>query len=397
MRHRHGVLAAEPEWSAAHTTISRHLANVDFFAKPKEDYRREQTQWGAVVSLCTVCVITFLVLWEGIAYIRGRDAYDTDVSLDKGLSEDMPIHVDVLFPFLPCNRLSIDVVDSTGRKEFNYTGTIHKLPTALDGTVLYKGGLKELENEIENRVPGTGSNCRPCPSSAFDGATAEVLSAAASKCCNTCESVLDLYKELGKGIPDTEYIPQCLEQLYERSSGCNVVGSLELKKVPVVLIFGPRRTGEYYSLKDVVRLDTSHLIRKLRIGDESVERFSKNGVAEPLSGHKSSSLDYSETRYLVKVVPTTYRKRKVRDAKASTYEYSAQWSRRSIVVGFAGAVPAVYFEFEPAAIQVNNIFERQPFPHFVVQLCGIAGGLFVVLGFIDGAVHWFLGFGKRWH
>ncbi|CBZ24457.1 conserved hypothetical protein [Leishmania mexicana MHOM/GT/2001/U1103] len=365
------------------------------FPKPKEDYQREQTRWGAVLSVATVSIVIILVLWEGAAYLRGRDAYDTDISLDRGLSEDMPVHFDVFFPFMPCNRLSIDVVDTTGMAKFNYTGTLHKLPTALDGRVLYKGSLKDLDNAMETEEARNGTKCRPCPPSAFDGVAAEVRSAAVSKCCDTCESVLDLYKELGKGIPGTEYLPQCLEQLYQQASGCNVVGSLDLKKVHVTVIFGPRRTGRFYSLKDVIRLDTSHSIRKLRIGDEAVERFSKNGVAEPLSGHKSFSKTYSETRYLVKVVPTTYRKTKKRNAKASTYEYSAQWSKRTIVVGFAGAVPAVLFEFEPAPIQVNNVFERQPFSHFVVQLCGIVGGLFVVLGFIDNVVDWAVAF-ERW-
>nr|CCM13572.1 hypothetical protein, conserved [Leishmania guyanensis] len=307
----------------------------------------------------------------------------------------MPVHFDVLFPYMSCNRLSIDVVDATGTAKFNCTGTIHKLPISGDGEVQYKGTMKDLDNDIEMDDTGGDRKCRRCPSSAFEGVAADVRNAAASKCCDSCDSVFELYKELEKQFPGIEYFPQCLEQLYERARGCNVIGSLDLKKVPVTVIFGPRRTGRRYSLKDVIRLDTSHVIKKLRIGDEAVERFSKHGVAEPLCGHERFSKTYSETRYLVKVVPTTYRKTRTRDAKASTYEYSAQCSSQAIVVGFSGVVPAVLFAFEPAAIQVNNVFERQPVSHFLVQLCGIVGGLFVVLGFIDSTVEWFVDFEKR--
>ncbi|KAG5485301.1 hypothetical protein LSCM4_05934 [Leishmania orientalis] len=386
---------AEPQVSR--TRISRHIAKVDMFPKPREDYQREQTRVGAFLSMSTVCIVVLLVMWEGIAYWRGRDAYDTDVSLDKGLSDQMPVHFDVLFPFMSCKRLSIDVVDATGMARLNCTGTIHKLPTTLQGELQYKGSMEDLYNEIEVDGVRTDRKCRRCPLSALHGVAAEIRNSAVSKCCDTCDSVLDLYRELEKDFPGFEYIPQCLDKLLEGASGCNVIGSLNLKKVPVTVIFGPRRTGRLYSLKDVLRLDTSHVIKKLRIGDEAVDRFSEHGVAEPLSGHKSSSKTYSETRYLVKVVPTTYRTKKVKDVKASTYEYSAQWSRRAILVGFSGAVPAVLFRFEPAAIQVNNVFEREPFSHFLVQLCGIVGGLFVVLGLIDRAVEWCVHFEKRQH
>ncbi|KAG5510061.1 hypothetical protein JKF63_06954 [Porcisia hertigi] len=389
------LLATEAEIPVARGPLSKRIAQVDFFPKPREDYQRQQTGGGAVLSVLTVATVALLVLWEGIAYLTGRDAYDTDVSLDKGLSDKMPVHFDLLFPWLPCNRLSIDVVDATGMAKFNFTGTIHKLPMTFDGKVLYKGSLKDLDNEVDSNEAGNVKRCRLCPASALDNRAKENLITEEQKCCNTCESVLARYKELGKEAPGIEYIPQCLYELYEEAKGCNVIGSLNLKKVPVTVIFGPLRTGSAYAVKDVLQLDTSHSIRKLRIGDESVLRFSEHGVSEPLSGHKSLSETYSETRYLVKVVPTTYRRTKSRDVKASTYEYSAQWTRRSIAVGFSGAVPAVIFGFEPAAIQVNNVFERQPVSHFLVKLCGIVGGLFVVLGFIDRAVEWCIAFNRQ--
>lgn len=395
MRQRRTVLNVEAEAPPPKRPLARHIANVDLFPKPREDYQREQTKAGAMVSLFTVIVIALLILWEGLGYALGRDAYDTDVSIDKGLSDEMPVHFDVLFPAMNCERLSIDILDATGSARFNASGTIHKIPTTYTRARRYKGSLKDLENEMNANAADSKQACRRCPAAAFDEGTAEANGALASRCCNTCESVYELYEELGKEAPDVEYVPQCLWQLAADSPGCNVVGVLHLKKVQVTVLFGPRRTGQKYMIGDVTRLDTSHVVNKLRIGDEDVERFSQHGVAEPLSGHSVESRVYTETRYLVKVVPTTYTWGKQDGVRATTYEYSAQLSSRAIIPGFNGAVPAVVFGFEPTAVQVNNAFRRPPFTHLLVRLCGIVGGLFVVLGFVDRVVARCAAFGSQ--
>ncbi|KPA76883.1 hypothetical protein ABB37_07276 [Leptomonas pyrrhocoris] len=388
MRQRHIVHDEETDVVPVSRPIARRLAEADLFPKPREDYQRKQTKYGAVVSLVTIVIMTLLVLWEGIAYLRGRDAYDTDVTIDASSSDDMQVNLDVLFPNLPCNRLSIDVIDATGTWQFDYSGAVHKLPCGIDRLSMYKGNQQDLELAGANQKNKEGKMCKKCPSALFREFPESWRASLQSICCNTCESVLAIFNETGKPAPNIEYIPQCLEQLSVRGRGCNVVGSLDLKKVPVTVVLGPRRTGAKYAFHDFIRLDTSHKINKLRIGNESVERFSENGIAEPLTGHESFATTYLETRYYVKVVPTTYRTKKSQDLKASTYEYSAQWSSRPIIPGMSGQVPAVLISFEPSALQVNNIFQRPPFTHFLVQLCGIVGGIFVILGFLDRCVEW---------
>jgi hypothetical protein len=388
MRQRHVAHTEEQRDVPVAKPLTRRIAEVDLFPKPREDYQRQQTRYGAVVSLATVVLIAFLVLWEGIAYLYGRDAYDTDVTIDTGASDDMPVHLDVLFPNLQCHRLSIDVIDAVGTQIYNYSGTVHKLPCGVDRRSLYKGSQTDLALALQNGKAAKGETCKMCPETLMRGVTDSERAVIQSECCNSCEDVLNIFNRSGRAAPGIEFIPQCLEQLSARGRGCNVVGTLELKKVPVTVVLGPRRTGAGYSISNILRLDTSHLINKLRIGNESVERFSEHGIAEPLSGHESAAETYLETRYVVNVVPTTYRTRKSKNPKASTYEYSAQWSRRPILPGFSGRVPAMLIRFEPSAMQVNNIFQRKPLTHFLVQLCGIVGGVFVILGFVDRVVEW---------
>lgn len=390
MRQRRTVHVEDKEAVPIPKPFVQRIAEVDLFSKPREDYQREQTKYGAIVSLVTIIIIALLVLWEGIAYLRGRDAYDTDVTLDANSSEDMQVNLDILFPYLPCHRLSVDVIDATGTRKFNYSGKIHKLPCGVDLYSMYKGSQRDLDLALENQGDQSAGECKRCPETVMSTVPESVRSSLTSMCCNTCESVLSVFEKAGLEAPQIALIPQCLEKLSMAGRGCSVVGSLDLKKVPVTVVFGPRRTGVQYYFKDVLRVDTSHRINKLRIGNESVERFSEHGIAEPLTGHEAMSKTYLETRYYVKVVPTTYRTRKAPDPKASTYEYSAQWSRRAIMPGIGGAVPAMLLSFEPSAIQVNNIFQRPPVTHFMVQLCGIVGGIFVLLGFVDRSVEWFV-------
>lgn len=388
MRQRRTLHVEEkPDETPARPLVHR-FADVDLLPKPREDYQREQTKHGALVSLVTVIVIALLVLWEGIAYARGRDAYDTVVTVDASSSDEMQVNLDVLFPHMQCHRLSVDVIDATGHRHFNYSGNVHKLPCAVGGEPLYKGTAKDLQLSIENNGDANAGECKKCPVNVMRALPESVRTEAQPNCCNTCESVLAVFERAALSPPSIEYVPQCLDKLSERSRGCNVVGSLDLKKVPVTVVLGPRRTGVQYSFKDVLRLDTSHEIKKLRIGNESVQRFSEHSIAEPLTGHKSLSKLYLETRYYIKVVPTTYQTGKARRLNASTYEYSAQWSQRAIVPGINGAVPAMLLSFELSALQVNNIFKRPPVTHFLVQLCGIVGGIFVILGFVDRSVEW---------
>ena len=388
MRQRRAIHNEERQEVPAVKPLTQRIAEADLFPKPREDYQREQTTYGAVVSLGTVVFIALLVVWEGIAYLRGRDAYSTDITVDAGSADDMQVHVDILFPNLPCHRLSVDVIDAIGTQVFNYSGAIHKLPCGLDRRSMYKGTQKDLAVSVERLKKEGGKTCRKCPPSLFRDLPDSKRASMSSQCCDTCESVQSVFTEAGLTAPAIAYIPQCLERLSFQAHGCNVVGYLDLKKVPVTVVFGPRRTGAGYLLSNALRLDTSHIISKFRIGDESVERFSEHGIAEPLSGHECLAGTYLETRYVVNVVPTTYRKSKTKGPKATTYEYSAQWNKRAIVLGFNNVIPSVRFFIQPSALQVNNIFQRPPFTHFLVQLCGIVGGVFVVLGFVDRTVEW---------
>ncbi|ESS63548.1 hypothetical protein TCDM_08584 [Trypanosoma cruzi Dm28c] len=369
--------------------LLKKVAAVDLFPKPKEDYSRSQTYHGALVSLVTVVVIGLLVFWEVCSYIFGRDAYTTELSVDTSLSTEVEFNLDITFPRVPCHEVSLDVLDVTGTVNLNVTRNIFKTPVDAQGNFAFIGtrqGVGEYGSfrEQSKDDPNSPQFCGRCFISEHQLSMMENK----NRCCNTCNDVLNAYDQQGLPRPQKNEVEQCIYELSLINPGCNYKGTLIVKKFGGRLVFAPKRVPGGFLIKDVMQFDSSHIINKLSIGDERVTRFSRRGVQHPLNGHEFvAQRRFTEIRYFLKVVPTMYFSGKNIASFNATYEYSVQWSHRLTPIGF-GHFPSVSLGFDFHPMQVNNYFRRSSFPHFIVQLCGIVGGLFVVLGLIDGLVVW---------
>ncbi|ORC88623.1 ERGIC and golgi family 3 [Trypanosoma theileri] len=367
--------------------IFKSVAAVDLFPKPKEDYRRTQTHQGAIVSLVTVTIICLLVFWEVSAYLMGRDAFKTELSVDTKVSEKVLFNIDITFPNVPCHEVSLIVLDVTGTFKFNVTRNLQKLPVTSDGEIAFAGDLDFLQDSTnfhydpkkDHDSPEYCGNC-------FIDEEYKYVDKENKLCCNSCDDVMKMHDKYNFQRPPLNTVKQCMYELSLTNPGCNFKGSLKLKKVSGLLMFTPKRGKYGFKIADVMQFDASHIIKKFSIGDERVSRFSRRGVYYPLNGQTfDAQRRFAEVKYFLKVVPTGYLTDKGNEVLGSTYEYSVQWSNRFIPIGF-GHLPSVEFSFDFSPIQVNNYFKRPPFYHFLVQLCGIVGGLFVVLGMIDGLV-----------
>ncbi|KEG12267.1 ERGIC and golgi family 3 [Trypanosoma grayi] len=386
LRQRKSVINVE---EAPQRPVFKRVAAVDLFPKPKEDFRRAQTRRGAIVSLVTVVIIGLLVFWELGAYITGRDAYKTELSVDTSLSKEIYFNMDITFPRVPCHELSLDVLDVTGTFKFNVTHYIYKTPVNLNGESAFIGHRNIVEDHSSpqydaKKDPDSPEFCGSC----FLGKENEHIAKSQNACCNTCEDVMKMHDQHGLPRPEKSVVEQCIHDLSLVTPGCNYRGSFKVKKVSGTILFTPKRVGNAFMMRDVMRFDSSHIINKLSIGDERVARFSRRGVHYPLNGHQfDTGRRFSEIKYYLKVVPTTYLDAKRDTFLDSTYEYSVQWNHRHIPLGFR-VLPSVAFSFDFYPIQVNNYFQRPSIHHFLVQLCGIVGGIFVVLGLIDSLVMW---------
>lgn len=373
----------------AHTL--RKITAVDVFLKPKEDYQRAQTPLGGLLSLASALVIVILVVWEVAGYALGWDAYHTDTSVDNNPCRSMKVTVDISFPRVPCSSLSVDVVDISGSKKFNISDSITKVPLSGTGKWMFEGKEIDLYQSVLDEVGEEAWKCARC--FLYDdrrrlGNKVDVNQKLIKNyCCNSCASVLEAYAKQKITQPSKGTIPQCSSELTQ-GPGCRVIGALHLKKIAGTIIFGPKRHKQMYMVSDVIKFDSSHIIHRFEIGTPTVTRFSDSGpVVFPLNGQKYQSDALSEVKYFVKVVPTTYNIGRRRQMPlARTYEYSAQWNHRGVLAGLNGEIPVVLIGLDVSPVQVDKYFARPPFGQFVIRLCGVVGGLFVILGVVDGVV-----------
>lgn len=366
--------------------VLRTIAAADFFSKPKEDYQREQTKGGAIISAITIGFITLLVLWEGMGYVFAWNAYDTDLGIDSNTNRRMDVNLDIVFPSNPCTSLSIDLRDSGGDRKLNVSqASLQKIPLTARGEAAFLGDVYDAE--IYDPGESDEGSCLRC---FVRGDLEKVTDRADSqgvtlveKCCTTCEEVREAYQKAGLPFPDKFTIPQCINEIASSFPGCRVVGTLHLKKIDGILVFAPRRAAAgNFHLLDAARFRVDHKINKMILGDPRVQRFSRVAVTSPLEGHSYQGAA-AEVMYFLKVVPTTYSTRQVQPSTVRTYEYAVQTASRKVYIGLDNRVPAVMFAFSFEPIQIDNFFRRPPFAKLLVRVCCICGGFFTVAGFLS--------------
>lgn len=391
MRQRKAAHTVEGEVEAPQRKpVLQRVAAVDLFSKPKEDYRRDQTSAGGFFSALVVGIIALLLLWETVRYVIGTDAYRTELSLDPGRSDEMDINLDIVFPKVPCHHLSVDVMDVTGQRHSNVTHSVFKTPVTVNGKNAFEGKNLLYEKDIGSadydpkKDPNSKEFCGECYISPAGKKISEA--APVPQCCNTCASAVQWHLDNGLVKPRKALIRQCMFELSSQNPGCRVSGTIQLRKVQSLIVFGPRHVGTRYNPRDLMLFQATHRIDAFSIGDITAKRFSSRGVHFPLEGHSYISRHFlSRVTYFLKVVPTSYSTRG-KSSNVTTYEYSAQYNSRPVSTGFAGGLPGVMMSIDISPIQVDHIFERPPFLQFIVRLCGVVGGLFTILGGVDSLV-----------
>jgi endoplasmic reticulum-Golgi intermediate compartment protein 3 len=95
------------------------FTRLDAFTKTVEDARVRTTS-GGVVTLASVLIILWLVWGEWAEYIRV--VVRPELIVDKGRGERMEIYMNITFPRIPCELLTLDVMDVSGEVQ---SGVMH--------------------------------------------------------------------------------------------------------------------------------------------------------------------------------------------------------------------------------------------------------------------------------
>ncbi|XP_041007243.1 endoplasmic reticulum-Golgi intermediate compartment protein 3 isoform X4 [Juglans microcarpa x Juglans regia] len=129
--------------------VKQAIKSLDAFPRA-EDHLLQKTQSGALVSVFGLVIMAILFLHELRYYITTYTIHQMSVDLKRG--ETLPIHINMTFPSLPCDVVSIDAIDMSGKHEVDLDTNIWKLRLNSYGHIIgteYLSDLVEKEHTVD--------------------------------------------------------------------------------------------------------------------------------------------------------------------------------------------------------------------------------------------------------
>lgn len=373
------------------------LKKFDIYPKTIEDFK-EKTVIGATISIVSMTIIVFLVISELLLYMS-HERID-ELYVDTKGDGKIPIYLNISFPAISCDSLSLDIMDVTGEHQLNVEHTIFKSTIDQTGHIIESSAqrledvnieqmaksvttdeerrLFELIRKYENR---TSDYCGSC----YGAETAE------APCCNTCDAVREAYRRKGWAFASADSVEQCAKETLQRKfrslkkEGCNIHGFVLVNKVAGNFHFAPGKSSQHAHQHihdsmpfEVDTFNVSHKIHRLGFGEDYP------GLKNPLdSADRINTEELGLFQYFIKVVPTIYEF--VNGTELSTNQYSVTESFRPRHGN--SVMPAVFFIYDLSPIMVHIRENRRSFIHFLTSLCAIVGGVFTVSGLLDAILH----------
>uniref|UniRef100_A0A3Q7J299 Endoplasmic reticulum vesicle transporter N-terminal domain-containing protein n=1 Tax=Solanum lycopersicum TaxID=4081 RepID=A0A3Q7J299_SOLLC len=127
--------------------VKQALRAIDAFPRA-EEHLLLKTKFGAFVSIVGLLIMVTLFLHELSYYLNIYTVHQ--MSVDSRRGENLPIHINMTFPSLPCDVLSVDAIDMSGKHEVDLDTNIWKLRLNSDGHITgteYLSDLVEKERE----------------------------------------------------------------------------------------------------------------------------------------------------------------------------------------------------------------------------------------------------------
>lgn len=424
------------------------FTRLDAFTKTVEDARVRTTS-GGVVTIASLLIVFYLVWGEWSDY--RRVTVHPELIVDKGRGERMEIHLNVSFPRIPCELLTLDVMDVSGEQQTGVKDGLSKVqlaPTSEGGLPLSVSSLNLHGEESASHLdPDYCGNCY--------GAIAPPT-AIKTGCCNTCEEVREAYASVSWAFGRGENVEQCEREHYsekldaQRGQGCRIEGGFRVNKVIGNFHIAPGRSfsngamhvhdlNNYLDTPDGSPHTFTHQIHHLRFGPQVPESVTQRLGAKnamPWTNHHLNPLDQTEQvtddpafnyMYFVKVVSTSYlplgwqgkngafggqddallndllpvgSHGRGEDGSLETHQYSVTSHKRSLSGGSdsqeghkerlhaRGGIPGVFFSYDISPMKVINREERtKSFAGFLTGVCAVIGGTLTVAAAIDRGVY----------
>jgi len=390
------------------------LLSLDAFAKTVEDARIRTTSGGVITMICVVIV---LMLIRNEYYDYTSIVTRPELVVDRDINKQLDINLDISFPNIPCDMLSLDILDQTGDVKLDILKSgfqKFRLVKNPDGTVkdeVLDTDSPPLNNDVDIHVLAKGL---PEGDNGYCGSCYGALPQDKKQfCCNSCAAVKAAYGEAEWGFYDGENIEQCEKEGYVSSlkkrimenEGCRVKGNTKINRVSGTLDFAPGASFSskgrhvhdlslYEKYNDKFNFD--HKINHLSFG-----QISQDGLIEsthPLNGHESVLNDKSRLySYFLKVVATRFES--IEETKAlETNQFSVITHDRPLRGGkdedhqhtyhARGGTPGVFFHFDISPLKIINREQyAKPLSGFILGVISSIAGVLIVGSLIDRSVY----------
>lgn len=361
-----------------------------------------------VTLLAVTCVLILLV--SETYYFFGNQRMDT-IIVDHSDAVPFPIYMDVIFPFLDCSNVMVDLVDDFEHSIPVFAHDIRKLRINMQGADLSQAQQRAaVENaaaaakgeeggpqtpvmttakDLGKGLGAVSSDCMPCSERGFSWMSSE-------KCCN-CAEVENYFRSRDDTTSYTSH-PLCIREhstklrqslsgtgsQYSLSQveGCRVKGSVIVPRTRANLHIaanlnqvGPAKFGSKPALDALNNnFKVQHVVRELIFGYEF------DGQATPLAGVELYEPGLLRHIYLIKLVPTRYEGGWI---PVDSYQYSYSPHTEKIDTKKAHwHLPGVYFryDFTPMMALISTRYSH--FSTYITRVFALVGGLWVVLGVI---------------
>ncbi|PUZ36671.1 hypothetical protein GQ55_9G056800 [Panicum hallii var. hallii] len=287
-----------------------------------EEHLLKKTCSGAVVTILGLIIRFTLFVHELRFYLTAYTVHQMSVDLKRG--ETLPIHIHMSFPSLPCEVLSVDAIDMSGKHEVDLHTNIWKLRLDRYGHII---GTEYLSDLVEKGWE------------------------------HGHEHHDEQKKHEHTFNEDAEKTVKSVKQALENGEVCRVYGVLDVQRVAGNFHISVHDLNIFVAEKifeGSSNVNVSHVIHDLSFGPKYP------GIHNPLDetsrilhGTILPTNQFSVTEYFLPVCPT-----------------DRAW-------------PAVYFLYDLSPITVTIKEERRNFLHFLTRLCAVLGGTFAMTGMLD--------------
>ncbi|CAK9229104.1 unnamed protein product [Sphagnum troendelagicum] len=327
------------------------IRNLDAFPRA-QDHLVQKTSSGAAVSIIGLIIMATLFVHELRFYLQTVTVHEMSVDVKRG--EKLPIHINMTFPALPCDVLSMDAIDMSGKHEVDLDTNIWKLRLHKDGYILGSEYISDLvEGEHKEDKEHTSDVQKP-----------NELPAMNIHKHSSVQDPLKVIKDVKRALQDQE--------------GCRVFGVLDVERVAGNFHISMHGLSNYVAQQiyaSASDVNVSHFIHDLSFGPKYP------GVHNPLDGIDRILHDTSGTfKYFLKIVPTEYQYLHGETLPTNQFSVTEFFQRAK---PYDRAYPAVYFVYDLSPITVTIKEHRRNFGHFLTRLCAVLGGTFAVTGMLD--------------